>query len=89
MPDVASDVLAALAAAADEPDGEGMRTYPTQHDLLKDEYEGMTLVGSIREDTSCAGGLAMYIVADNIRKGAALNVVQVAEVLLQRGHLKA
>ena len=49
----------------------------------------MTLVGRIREDTSSDGGLAMYIVSDNIRKGAALNVVQVAETLLERGYLKA
>ena len=89
--DAARDILRAAPGVAviDEPDGEGMRTYPTQHDLLKAEYEGMTLVGRIREDTSCAGGLAMYIVADNIRKGAALNVVQVAETLLERGYLKA
>jgi len=73
----------------DEPAGEGMRTYPTQHDLLSDEFRDMTLVGRIREDTSCDSGLAMYVVADNIRKGAALNVVQTAEELLRRGFLKA
>jgi len=65
------------------------RTYPTPHDLLKADLKDMTLVGRIREDTSCAKGLAMWVVADNIRKGAALNVVQIAEVLLQRGLLKA
>ncbi len=88
--DAAREILrgAPGVVVIDEPDGEGMRTYPTQLDLLRPEYEGMTLVGRIREDTSCAGGLAMYIVADNIRKGAALNVVQVAEVLLQRGYVK-
>ena len=73
----------------DEPAGDGLRTYPTQLDLLRPEYRDMTLVGRIREDTSCRKGLAMYVVADNIRKGAALNVVQIAEKLLERGLLKA
>ncbi|MDP2952510.1 MAG: aspartate-semialdehyde dehydrogenase [Chloroflexota bacterium] len=42
-------------------------------------------VGRIRQDVSHPRGLAMWIVADNIRKGAALNAVQIAEVLLERG----
>lgn len=40
-------------------------------------------VGRIREDISYANGLNMWIVADNIRKGAALNSVQIAERLLK------
>ena len=40
-----------------------------------------TFVGRIRKDESVAHGLNMWIVADNIRKGAALNAVQIAEVL--------
>jgi len=71
----------------DEAAGDGLRTYPTQHDLLK--YPDPVLVGRIREDTSSDHGLAMWVVSDNIRKGAALNVVQIAEALLQRGLLKA
>ena len=47
-----------------------------------------TFVGRIREDESIEKGLNMFIVADNIRKGAALNAVQIAEVLLQRGLLR-
>ena len=88
--DAAREILrgAPGVVVIDEPDGDGMRTYPTQHDLLTDAYKDMTLVGRIRDDTSCDGGLAMYIVADNVRKGAALNVVQAAEVLLERGYLK-
>ena len=35
-------------------------------------------------DTSIANGLDMWIVADNIRKGAALNTVQIAEELMQQ-----
>jgi aspartate-semialdehyde dehydrogenase len=40
------------------------------------------LVGRIREDLGNPGGLALWIVADNLRKGAALNAVQIAEGLL-------
>ena len=40
-----------------------------------------TLVGRIRRDDSIENGLNMWIVADNIRKGAATNAVQIAEVL--------
>jgi aspartate-semialdehyde dehydrogenase len=74
----------------DEPgSGGGPRTYPTPLDLVRPEYKDQTLVGRIREDISTKNGLAMWVVADNIRKGAALNVVQIAEELLRRGHLKA
>ena len=38
-------------------------------------------VGRIREDISCPSGLDMWIVSDNVRKGAALNSVQIAEML--------
>jgi aspartate-semialdehyde dehydrogenase len=40
-------------------------------------------VGRIREDISHPLGLNLWIVADNIRKGAALNAVQIAELLIQ------
>jgi aspartate-semialdehyde dehydrogenase len=39
-------------------------------------------VGRIREDISCSLGLDLWVVSDNIRKGAALNAVQIAEVLI-------
>ncbi|MDA8166057.1 MAG: aspartate-semialdehyde dehydrogenase, partial [Desulfobacteraceae bacterium] len=42
-----------------------------------------TLVGRIREDESIPNGINMWVVADNILKGAALNAVQIAEVLIQ------
>jgi aspartate-semialdehyde dehydrogenase len=38
-------------------------------------------VGRIREDISCPNGLNLWVVSDNIRKGAALNAVQIAELL--------
>jgi aspartate-semialdehyde dehydrogenase len=40
-------------------------------------------VGRIREDISCENGLDMWVVADNVRKGAALNSVQIAEILIK------
>lgn len=41
-------------------------------------------VGRIREDISHPRGLNLWVVADNIRKGAALNSVQIAEILIER-----
>jgi aspartate-semialdehyde dehydrogenase len=46
--------------------------------------EDETYVGRIRADESIANGLNIWIVCDNIRKGAALNTVQIAEELLRR-----
>ncbi|RDH44424.1 aspartate-semialdehyde dehydrogenase [Zooshikella ganghwensis] len=40
-------------------------------------------VGRIREDISCDLGLNLWVVADNVRKGAALNSVQIAEILIK------
>ena len=40
-------------------------------------------VGRIREDLSCERGINLWVVSDNIRKGAALNSVQIAEVLIR------
>lgn len=41
-------------------------------------------IGRIREDLSCANGLAFWCVSDNLRKGAATNAVQIAELLVSR-----
>ena len=48
-------------------------------------------VGRIRQDPSIPGGrgLAFWVVSDNLRKGAATNAVQLAEVLVERGWVKA
>ena len=43
--------------------------------------QDLTLVGRIRQDESVANGINMWIVADNIRKGAATNAVQIAQIL--------
>ena len=44
-------------------------------------------VGRIRRDVSHPNGLVMWIVSDNLRKGAALNTIQIAEEMLKRGWL--
>ena len=44
-------------------------------------------VGRIRRDASCPNGLAMWVVADNLRKGAALNAVQIAEEMVERARV--
>ncbi len=46
--------------------------------------EDYTLVGRIREDESIDKGLNLWVVSDNILKGAALNAVQIAEILVER-----
>ena len=46
-------------------------------------------VGRIREDTSVEHGLDLWIVADNLRKGAATNAVQIAEEMIARGHVSS
>ena len=40
------------------------------------------LVGRIRRDPTVENGLALFVVGDNLRKGAALNAIQIAELLL-------
>jgi len=44
-------------------------------------------VGRIRRDASHPNGLAMWVVADNVRKGAALNAIQIAEQLISKGRV--
>jgi aspartate-semialdehyde dehydrogenase len=47
-----------------------------------------TFISRIREDATVENGLAMWIVSDNLRKGAALNAAQIAETLIERGLVK-
>jgi len=62
-------------------DAPGKNIYPIPiHVAGKDE----TYVGRIREDETIENGINMWIVADNLRKGAALNAVQIAEKLIER-----
>jgi aspartate-semialdehyde dehydrogenase len=63
----------------DEP---AVNHYPTPWASAgKDE----TFVGRIRQDASHPNGIAFWLVSDNLRKGAALNAIQIAEELLARG----
>ncbi len=50
------------------------------------EYD--TFVSRIREDATVENGLALWIVSDNLLKGAALNTIQIAEAMLERNLLK-
>ncbi len=49
------------------------------------EYD--TYVSRIREDVTVENGIAMWVVADNLRKGAALNAIQIAETLIEKGFM--
>jgi aspartate-semialdehyde dehydrogenase len=41
-------------------------------------------VGRIREDSTSENGLSLFVSGDNLRKGAALNTIQIAEVLAEK-----
>ena len=47
--------------------------------------EDATYISRIREDVTVENGLALWVVSDNLRKGAALNAIQIAETLIERG----
>ena len=77
-----NDARAALAAMPgvivyDDPT---KKLYPMPFEVSgKDDV----YVGRIREDDSVTNGLNLWVVSDNLRKGAALNAVQIAECLIQ------
>ncbi|MEP6893084.1 MAG: Asd/ArgC dimerization domain-containing protein, partial [Gaiellaceae bacterium] len=78
----AKDATQLLGAAA----GIRLENFPTPCDAVGiDEI----LVGRIRHDPTVENGLALFVVADNLRKGAALNAIQIAELLLQRRSIAA
>ena len=52
---------------------------------LESAGEDATYISRIREDSTIDNGLSMWVVSDNLRKGAALNAVQIAELLIERG----
>jgi aspartate-semialdehyde dehydrogenase len=51
--------------------------------------EDATYVSRIREDATVENGLSMWVVSDNLRKGAALNAIQIAECLINRKLISA
>jgi aspartate-semialdehyde dehydrogenase len=60
--------------------------YVTPHEAAG---EDATYISRIREDATVENGLAMWVVSDNLRKGAALNAVQIAECLINRKLIEA
>jgi aspartate-semialdehyde dehydrogenase len=71
---------AALALLADAP-GVVVADVPNPLDATGADP---VFVGRVRKDRTVEHGLALFVVGDNLRKGAALNAVQIAEVLLER-----
>ncbi len=59
--------------------------YITPHEAAG---EDATYISRIREDYTLENGLNIWVVSDNLRKGAALNTVQIAELLINRGLIK-
>jgi aspartate-semialdehyde dehydrogenase len=58
-----------------------LQDFPTPSDAVDTDD---VLVGRIRRDPTVENGLVLFVVADNLRKGAALNAIQIAELLLER-----
>jgi len=79
----AAECRAALAEApgVQVVDAVSNKEYPLQ---IYAEGRDPVYVGRIREDTGCDRALNLWVVSDNIRKGAALNAVQIAELLVER-----
>ena len=73
----AEDARRVLADAA----GIRLEDFPTPRDATGIDD---VLVGRIRRDPTVAHGLVFFVVADNLRKGAALNAIQIAELILER-----
>ncbi len=62
-------------------DNPAKKAYPMPIDAAGQD---LTCVGRIREDDTIENGLNLWVVADNIRKGAATNAVQIAEILIEK-----
>lgn len=65
-------------------DNPELNLYPMPINCQDKDY---VFVGRIRKDYSISNGINMWIVSDNLRKGAALNAVQIAELLIDRNLL--
>ena len=82
-PDEARTLLGSTPGVIVEDDPHA-KIYPTPHHVAgKDEV----YVGRIRNDLSSSHGLMLWLVSDNLRKGAALNAVQIAERAIEMGVL--
>jgi aspartate-semialdehyde dehydrogenase len=60
--------------------------YITPYECAGDDA---TYISRIREDATVENGLNIWVVSDNLRKGAALNTIQIAELLINRGLIEA
>jgi aspartate-semialdehyde dehydrogenase len=60
--------------------------YMTPHEAAGEDD---TYISRIREDITVENGLAFWCVSDNLRKGAALNAIQIAELMVAKGLLSA
>jgi aspartate-semialdehyde dehydrogenase len=74
--------LLARAPGVEVIDERRLGGYPTA--VTDGAHRDKVYVGRIREDISCDRGLSLWVVADNIRKGAALNSIQIAEILVRQ-----
>jgi aspartate-semialdehyde dehydrogenase len=86
-PDAARQLFGAVAGVV-------VRDDPSSHDYpLASDAAGRdeVFVGRVRQDPSVPGGrgIAFWVVSDNLRKGAATNAVELAEVLVDRGWVRA
>ena len=82
-PDEVREILSSAPGVTviDNPD---LSEYPLASNAAGEDD---TFVGRIREDESIPNGINRWIVADNIKKGAALNAVQIAETLVKENYL--
>jgi aspartate-semialdehyde dehydrogenase len=86
-PDRARTLFAAVPGVVVQ-DDPATSTYPLATEAAGSDE---VFVGRVRQDPSIADGrgLAFWVVSDNLRKGAATNAVQIAEVLVERGWVQA
>ena len=79
--DILRNALGCIVIDKHEPGG-----YVTPYEAAG---EDATYISRIREDATVENGLSMWVVSDNLRKGAALNAIQIAECLLKRNLITA
>ncbi len=82
--DIAGDLLA-KSPAVRVVDDTDINLYPHPRMVAGTDQ---VMVGRLRQDAFNLKGLALWVVADNVRKGSALNEVQIAEEILKKGWLK-
>ncbi len=78
-PEQASELLSAAP-------GIRLEDFPTPGDAAGGDD---VLIGRIRRDATVEAGLVVFVVGDNLRKGAALNAIQIAELILERRAIAA